>query len=299
MPEAPTAENIDPRTTDLKIKINSEAESRAFQEWAFSFGIDWFGGGSGSTLEHLTSKYLYIDNKVLDWGDNDNTFDYFHELEVTLADLGIVLPLETIDPLTTDIKIAVKNEAEAIAFQEWAFSKGVGWVSGGKRLAYSNERFFEVRNAKLTVYYRNDSDFDRSKSKLVTLADLGIVLPLETINPFTTDIKIEVDNEDEARAFQEWAFNNGAKWYSDKTNNLNHLDEKYFIIENGFLMFDTDGQYLRDSPATLVTLKDLGITVPKTIVAVKKKPTPKVKTTPTPPKPDVQNLYNELDDLDI
>lgn len=216
IPEAPTAKNIDPRTTDLKIKINSEAESRAFQEWAFSLGIEWYGGGSN--LDNLTFPYLYIENKILDWGQDDKTFNNFNELEVTLADLGIVLPLETINPLTTDIKIKVKDEAEA-------------------------------------------------------------------------------------RAFQEWAFNNGVKWYSAstsaKTSNLNYLASKYFIIENGFLMYDSGGTYFRDSPEKLVTLKDLGITVPKTIVAVKKKPTPKVKATPTPPTPDVQNLYNELDDLDI
>jgi hypothetical protein len=211
MPEAPTAKNIDPRTTDLKIKINSEAESRAFQEWAFSFGIEWFRGGN--YLDHLTSKYLYIDSKTLDWGDNDKTFNNFNELEVTLTDLGIVLPLETIDPLTTDIKIEVKDEAEARAFQEWAFSKGVKWNGGNNRVS--------------------------------------------------------------------------------------HLDKKYFIIETTLMMFDPDGQYFKNFPARLVTLKDLGVTVPKTIVAVKKKPTPKVKATPTPPTPDVQNLYNELDDLDI
>jgi hypothetical protein len=211
MPEITTGKNIDPLTTNLKIKINTEAESRAFQEWAFSFGIEWFGGGKH--FDHLKSKYLFIDNKVLDYSHIVNTFKKFNELEVTLKDLGIVLPLETINPL---------------------------------------------------VY----------------------------------DIKIEVDNENEAQAFQEWAFDKGIKWNGGK-NNIQHLDEKYFIIESGILMFDPDGQYMKNSPKREVTLKDLGITVPKTNVAVKKTPAPKVTTTPPLPKPDVQNLYNELDDLDI
>jgi hypothetical protein len=296
IPEAPTAKNIDPRTTDLKIKINTESESRAFQEWAFSFGIEWFGGGSN--LDNLTFPYLYIENSRLDWGQDDNTFNNFNELEVTLADLGIVLPLETINPLTTDIKIEVDNEDEARAFQEWAFNNGVKWWSARtSNLNHLGEKYFIIDNG-LLVFDEDLQSFQNSPARLVTLKDLGIVLPLKTIDPLVYDIKIEVDNAKEAQAFQEWAFDNGIKWNGGK-NNIQHLDKKYFIIESALLMFDPDGQYMKNSPAREVTLKDLGITIPKTNVAVKKTPAPKVTTTPPLPKPDVQNLYNELDDLDI
>jgi hypothetical protein len=297
MPKAPTSKNIDPRTTDLKIRINSEAESRAFQEWAFSFGIEWFGGGS--YLDNLTFPYLYIENSRLDWGQDDNTFNNFNELEVTLADLGIVLPIETINPLTTDIKIEVDNEDEARAFQEWAFNNGVKWWSARtSNLNHLGEKYFIIDNG-LLVFDEDLQSFQNSPARLVTLKDLGIVLPLETISPLSTDIKIEVKDSNEARAFQEWAFSNGVTWNVSKTQKVKNLDEKKFLVESGLLTFDDNGRFFHESLSRLVTLKDLGITVPKTNVAVKKPPTRKVKTPPTPPKPDVQNLYNELDDLDI
>jgi hypothetical protein len=259
MPKAPRSKNIDPLTTNLKIKINTEAESRAFQEWAFSFGIEWFGGGS--YLDNLTFPYLYIENKMLDWGQDDNTFNNFNELEVTLADLGIVLPLPTIDPLTTNLKIKINTEAESRAFQVWAFSFGIEWYSGGSNLEHLTSKYLYIDN-KVLDWDDETTAFNTSNYLEVTLADLGIVVPLETITPLTTDIKIEVDNEDEARAFQEWAFNNGVKWWSARTSNLNHLGEKYFIIDNGLLVFDEDLQSFQNSPARLVTLKDLGIVLP-------------------------------------
>jgi hypothetical protein len=212
--------------------------------------------------------------------------------------LGIVLPLETINPLSTDIKIEVNNEDEARAFQEWAFNNGVKWWSARtSNLNHLGEKYFIIDNG-LLVFDEDLQSFQNSPAREVTLKDLGIVLPLETINPLSTDIKIEVNNEDEARAFQEWAFSKGVKW-NGGGDRVNRLDKKYFIIESGLLMFDPDGQYMKNSPAREVTLRDLGITIPKTIVAVKKTPAPKVTTTPPLPKPDVQNLYNELDDLEI
>jgi hypothetical protein len=76
------------------------------------------------------------------------------------------------------------------------------------------------------------------------------------------------------------------------------------MVENGILL--TLSLYsFNSSTVEEVSLSTLGIKVgdyPKPAPAKKatKKPTtPKVQATPPSPKSDVQNLYNELDDLEI
>jgi len=178
---------------------------------------------------------------------------------------------ESIDPLRTDIKIKVANEDEAKALQEWAFKKGVSWGVNGATLSFLDEIFLIVEKGVLLYYGKHDPKsqdlFNEDPAKLVTLEELGIVVPTpssvsKSIDPLKDAIKIKVQNEDEAKAFEEWAFSKGVKWAGIGGTNIQNLDAKYFYISKGSLTYGRRGDVFNSEHNKQVTLEELGISVP-------------------------------------
>jgi hypothetical protein len=118
--------------------------------------------------------------------------------------------------------------------------------------------------------------------------------------------KFRAKNPEESWAFQEYVFSKGVERLKNIGDPKQIIDDEAsdFMVENGILL--TLSLYsFNSSTVEEVSLSTLGIKVgdyPKPAPAKKatKKPTtPKVQATPPSPKSDVQNLYNELDDLEI
>lgn len=115
--------------------------------------------------------------------------------------------------------------------------------------------------------------------------------------------KFEAQSPDESYAFQNYLFSKGIK--RKKINNQipDEFDE-YFLVEDGVLSTLSSNRVYSETFAQEITFDDLGIALdeyrkPK---AIKKTKTARVKKGASEPpiqKPDVQDLYGELDDLDI
>lgn len=178
----------------------------------------------------------------------------------------------SIDPLKTNIKIKVQNESESKAFQEWAFSKGAKWATDGQTLSFLDELFFIIEDGGQLMYYGKKAPdaedlFNGDDAKLVTLEELGIEVPppttmSESIDPLTDEIKIEVQNESEAKAFQDWAFSKGVVWAGINKQNVSNLDKKYFYISKGVMTFGSREDVFEKGSNEQVTLEELGISVP-------------------------------------
>jgi len=76
---------------DIKFKSNSEEEARAFQEYVFSKGGAW--NTIGKKIKELSQPYFFVDSLSLAFSDKKTTFDESENIEVTLEDLGIKLPV--------------------------------------------------------------------------------------------------------------------------------------------------------------------------------------------------------------
>jgi hypothetical protein len=120
-----------------------------------------------------TKPLISYFNRILDWSWRKSTLP-------TSGLQPITQQISTIDPLNMDIKIKVQNEAEAKAFQEWAFSKGVEWIVRGVELANLDEMYLTITKGNLCFYGKRQSNsrqgFEKDSAQLVTLAELGITL---------------------------------------------------------------------------------------------------------------------------
>ena len=85
--------DIDLTKENIKIKVKTEAEAIAFQEWAFERGAEWRGGGKSP--EYTKEKYFFIEDKTLSYAELESTFEEYSLplREVTLEELGVVVPI--------------------------------------------------------------------------------------------------------------------------------------------------------------------------------------------------------------
>lgn len=267
-----------------------------------------------------------IQKKVNGFSSGKNTYLQANMLAEIIQDF--VQKQSTVNVQPTGIVWRVKTEAEYLADYGKDWKEVVKWFDDGTKEWLFGRNLLEVIDEDSLV------NVPKSKAELMgmgtvyTLASVspngdvqgldGFDLtdaPLPSITPQGNQgfdvmrkeaYKFRASNPEESWAFQEYVFSKGVKRIQNISDPKQTIDEKAsdFMVENGILL--TLSLYsFNSSKIEEVSLSTLGIKVedyPKP-APVKKTPkkttTPKVQANPTVPKPDVQNLYNELDDLDI
>jgi hypothetical protein len=274
----------------------------------------------GDTKEE-TSKN--IQKKVNGFSSGKNTYLQANMLAEIIP--SFVQKQNTVNVQPTGIVWRVKTEAEYKAEYGKDWKEVVSWFDDGTKEWLFGRDLLEVIDEDSLV------NVPKTKAELIgmgTVYTLASVSPngdvqgldefdltdaplpnvsTQTNKPFDVmrkeAYKFRASTPEESWAFQEYVFSKGVKRLKNLSQNINDT-ESDFMVENGILL--TLSLYsFNSSTVEEVSLSTLGIKVedyPKPAPvkkATKKPPTPKVQATATVKKPDVQNLYNELDDLDI
>jgi hypothetical protein len=277
----------------------------------------------GATKEE-TSKN--IQKKVNGFSSGKNTYLQANMLAEIIP--SFVQKQNTVNVQPTGIVWRVKTEAEYLAEYGKDWKEVVSWFDDGTKEWLFGRDLLEVIDEDSLV------NVPKTKAELIgmgTVYTLASVSPngdvqgldefdltdaplpnvsTQTNKPFDVmrkeAYKFRAKNPEESWAFQEYVFSKGVKRIKNISLPKQIIDDEAsdFMVENGILL--TLSLYsFNSSTAEEVSLSTLGIKVedyPKPAPvkkATKKTTTPKVQATPTVTKPDVQNLYNELDDLDI
>ena len=111
---------------DLKIKVNSETESKEAQELLFELGCYW---NIGLEVKNLEAKFLYVSNNIIKMGYCSDNFSNTNYCEITLSELRAMvhpmkeylMPSRNYEYILTDAREALEPHAEEwIEIPEWA-----------------------------------------------------------------------------------------------------------------------------------------------------------------------------------
>ena len=259
---------------ETKIILDSEDESRKFQELVISLGATWDSDlyFNQNDPKFLNKKFLSINALgILDfytYGDFQNS----KYPEIFYKD---IFPYTNTTAQPTkkytaedfkNAKIKISSVEQSKELQEFMFSLGSSWIRGGKRIIDNlNAKYYFINDDAIMSWGSDEEEFNKSTKKEFLFSDI-----FPDTNPTATPTKktwtlddfygtkfrvrgafynqvSEEKGEERSKKFQELVFSLGVQW-ADETQKVKFTDKPYLYINyEGELDYGTYGADFLDS----------------------------------------------------